>query len=322
MHYTFGGFMKRKVIQIANSTQLVSLPRSWALQHGVKKGQELNVDIQDSSLIISTASRESTPKTASIDVSGFHNRSMRIIGAFYRAGYDELKVYFNNYQELQFIQNVVREGCIGYELIDQGKNFVRIKKVSDAIDEEFDHVFRRLVMYIITMGRETYAAMQSHDKDQLRFVIDMDRGVNKFTDFCGRIITMTSKPGQHTLYHVVMEVEKIGDSFKHICQHLAATDLEVSKQLLTITKKVSLFVEHLHDLLFKFSKERITALYTLKNDIDESLDAYMATCTRQEAQIMFALRNIAESIDSIDMPLIITQALRGDLPDLMAKKKS
>ena len=29
--------MKRKVIQIANSTQLISLPRKWTIKYGIKK---------------------------------------------------------------------------------------------------------------------------------------------------------------------------------------------------------------------------------------------------------------------------------------------
>ena len=33
--------MKRRVIQIGNSTQLISLPRKWAQQFGVKKGDEI-----------------------------------------------------------------------------------------------------------------------------------------------------------------------------------------------------------------------------------------------------------------------------------------
>jgi len=35
--------MKRRVIQIADSTQLVSLSRKWAIQRGIKKGDELEV---------------------------------------------------------------------------------------------------------------------------------------------------------------------------------------------------------------------------------------------------------------------------------------
>ena len=36
--------MKRKVIQIANSTQLISLPRKWSQKYGVKKGDEITIN--------------------------------------------------------------------------------------------------------------------------------------------------------------------------------------------------------------------------------------------------------------------------------------
>ena len=38
--------MRRKVIQIAGSTQLISLPRKWAIRQGIEKGEELNIDEQ------------------------------------------------------------------------------------------------------------------------------------------------------------------------------------------------------------------------------------------------------------------------------------
>ena len=47
--------MKRKVIQIADSTQLISLPRKWALKYGIKKGDELDVEEQGSNVLVSTS---------------------------------------------------------------------------------------------------------------------------------------------------------------------------------------------------------------------------------------------------------------------------
>ena len=46
--------MKRKVIQIAESTQLVSLPRKWALKYGVKKGDEVDVLEEGNKIVVST----------------------------------------------------------------------------------------------------------------------------------------------------------------------------------------------------------------------------------------------------------------------------
>ena len=50
--------MGRKVIQIADSTQLISLPRKWALQHGIKKGDELEVEEKGRKIVISTEKGE------------------------------------------------------------------------------------------------------------------------------------------------------------------------------------------------------------------------------------------------------------------------
>ena len=46
--------IKRRVIQIANSTQLISLPRKWTIQHNIKKGDELDVQEDGSKIILST----------------------------------------------------------------------------------------------------------------------------------------------------------------------------------------------------------------------------------------------------------------------------
>ena len=46
--------MKRKIIQIADSTQLVSLPRKWSLKYNIKKGDEVEVEEQGNKLLVST----------------------------------------------------------------------------------------------------------------------------------------------------------------------------------------------------------------------------------------------------------------------------
>ncbi len=57
--------MKRKIIQIANSTQLVSLPRKWCLSNNVKKGDEIDVKEKDNNIVVST---NAEPKPQSIEI--------------------------------------------------------------------------------------------------------------------------------------------------------------------------------------------------------------------------------------------------------------
>ena len=46
--------MKRSVIQIANSTQLISLPRKWSLKFNIQKGDELEVEEEGNKLLSKT----------------------------------------------------------------------------------------------------------------------------------------------------------------------------------------------------------------------------------------------------------------------------
>ena len=72
--------MRRKVIQIADSTQLVSLPRKWAQNYGIKKGDELEVTEHGNRVMISV---DKNPQTESIeiDLSNLELMSKRIVAA-------------------------------------------------------------------------------------------------------------------------------------------------------------------------------------------------------------------------------------------------
>ena len=62
--------MKRKVIQIAESTQLISLPRKWAIENNIRKGDELEIEIKPNSLVVTTTT-EREPLAVNVDLSGF-----------------------------------------------------------------------------------------------------------------------------------------------------------------------------------------------------------------------------------------------------------
>ena len=95
--------MKRKVTQIADSTQLISLPRRWALQHNVKKGDELEVEEQENRLMIST-NNEPHLETAELNIDDLEPLTSRIIHALYKRGVDEIKVFTKNHQQCKLFR--------------------------------------------------------------------------------------------------------------------------------------------------------------------------------------------------------------------------
>ncbi len=87
--------MKRRVIQIANSTQLISLPRKWTLQFGIKKGDELEVEEKGNKIEVSTEKSRDIEKVV-LDVSDLDRSSLiYYLRAAYRRGFDMVEVRFN-----------------------------------------------------------------------------------------------------------------------------------------------------------------------------------------------------------------------------------
>ena len=97
--------MKRRVIQIANSTQLISLPRKWTQKYGVKKGDEMEVEEQGNKILISTE-KGAELGHIEIDVTGLDRTTiLYYIQTLYRTGYDEIKVNFNNPTTIHYRTN-------------------------------------------------------------------------------------------------------------------------------------------------------------------------------------------------------------------------
>ena len=122
--------MKRKVIQLAEKTLVVSLPSKWARAYNVRKRDEVEVGEAGSKLTISPQSELVEEKTE-LDVRGLDLEvSRRALGAIFKAGYDEVNVTFEDMKELNKIQEVVREEFIGFEVMNLGKGSLTAKNIT------------------------------------------------------------------------------------------------------------------------------------------------------------------------------------------------
>ena len=166
--------MKRKVIQIANSTQLISLPRKWSQKYGVKKGDELEVEENGNKIVIGTEKGVSL-ETVEIDITGLDRSSiMYYIRSIYRMGYDEIKVNFNNPTTIHYRLNEKKSviavihtevnRLVGVEIVQQKENFCIIKDLSpNPPIAEFDNILRRIFLLITDATKELVEGIKSRN---------------------------------------------------------------------------------------------------------------------------------------------------------------
>ena len=267
-------FMKRNVILMGGKTHVISLPSQWVKKYNVHKGEELEVLEQDNSIIISTENH-TLGYESDINLSQSNHLIGRTIGALYKSGYDNIKVYYETKEQLVKIEETLNRTCIGFEITNQGHKYVRIKSVSQIVPEEFDNSLKRLFYTIEIMNLELQEAIESKNKSKLKNIILKDNQANKLADFCRRAINSgetkrLSKPG--VVYYIIEQLERLGDLYKKI----ASLDLEATDKQNNLKNINDLFVSF-RELYYNFSLENIEKFNEMFEKIRKDLESLEKT---------------------------------------------
>ena len=170
--------MKRKVALIGPSTLMVSLPSKWVKKYGIKKGNELDVEENNTNLIISSK-ENCESKSKYIDLGRLDKVVYRIIGALYKKGYDHVNIKFNNPRQLNDIMDVLSRTCLGFEVVDHNSDHITIKEISKPKVDDFNNVVKRCFLFLISVSEESLNAIKSEDNNELNKVIIKDSLINR-----------------------------------------------------------------------------------------------------------------------------------------------
>lgn len=302
--------MKRKVIQIAESTQLVSLPRAWAKANNIKKGDEVEVTVTERGILVSKIAQP--PKMRRIEVSVPKEVSTRLIViALYKGGFDEIQLQLANPEEVHNAQRFVSANCVGFEVVEQGRTYIVIRKISDTIHNEFDTIMKRLMIFVGSMAREAYEAALNNDADIYKSVIAMDENVNKFAYFCMRVLNKhpeTRKEPIGPMYHIIDQLEGIGDAYKEISIRLLNVKQKQSRE---ITLALKALCDYLHETLRAFAERRtnnLARLPTMNTATRRMVEKFIGRSI-EESLLRSLMLEIAQLIRNIVSPIVLLSYL-------------
>ncbi len=265
--------MKRKVIQIAGSTQLVSLPRQWAKAHNIQKGAEIDVQ-EDGNRIIISADNAPQLETAEVNISRLGNMIHRVLGAYYRAGIDELKVTYDDPKLVEAVYDSLnRETMVGFEVLEQGNNFCILKNVSGET-EEFNSVLRRVFALLLNMSDECLRMIKENKFDLISTLSFLEKSNNRFTTICRRALNKTPALSRQMavgpVYLIVGGLENVADEYKYIAQHysnLASKKVTFDKDAILAFEKANSMVRSFYEVFYKPDMEKVGSLKETRNQV-------------------------------------------------------
>jgi phosphate uptake regulator len=257
---------------MGGKTHVVSLPSDWVRRYEVQKGEELELETIDNTIIISTDKKQKK-KSIETNFSTLNLMLNRSVGAIYKAGYDEAKIIFSGKDQIKEIEKVLMRTCIGFEIIEQAESYIRLRNVADVDPTSFDNSLKRLFYTIEVMGD---LFCQASSKKDYQSIIAKDDQVNKIADFCRRVLNKgenrhISKP--HVTYYIVEQLERIGDVYKKIAKLCIEEKISRTNELIKICKEVlALFILYRH-IYYDFNLEKIenfgTSFKVLQNKIKD-----------------------------------------------------
>ncbi len=268
--------MKRKVIQIAGSTQLVSLPRSWAKRNNIQRGQEVEVQ-EDGDRIVITTETKSLLVKVDVDISNLEPMTHRLLGSYYRAGVDEIKVTYKNPKMVEVVyDSLSRETLIGVEIINQGENYCVLRYVAGNL-EEFDSLLRRIFLLLINMSEETVRLLKDGRFDAISNLILMERTNNRLTTICRRVInktpslcTVTAKVGP--MYMIIETLENLADEYKYVCSHYSklGDKTKLNSEVLKLFENATSLIRKFYEVFYKFDFEKLKEIKDIREKVIEN----------------------------------------------------
>ncbi|MBS3168265.1 AbrB/MazE/SpoVT family DNA-binding domain-containing protein [Candidatus Woesearchaeota archaeon] len=298
--------MKRKVIQLAEKTHVISLPINWIKKFNIKKGDELDLEEVGNTITIKQFKQETESKKIQTSAIDSNEKTLKYtLSALHKLGYDEITIKYGK----EKIKNPLYEILplfLGFTIVEHDDNKTVIKKISREEESELDASLRRAFRVIISLANSTLEIIKEEKFQNLINNIESETIVNQLTSYCLRLINKglyKEKQKELFLVTVIWNLEKIADEYKSIIINLKENKEKINKDLLEAYEKINSFVNGYYELFYDYSTQKLSKLSEDKENITKSLNNIKVN-SKYENQLIMKLSNIASKTSDLSSSII------------------
>lgn len=238
----------RKIQYTGGSSFIVSLPKRWIQELGLKQGDHVLISRQGNSLLqISPASRRSIKeqREAVIEVLKENNPYYlaRKLISLYFLGYNMIHIFPKENNRLtsdqrEVIKDVVRRLLMGTEIIADSASGMTLQVLINLLDLSVDAAFKRMILIAKSMHVDVMLSLKENNIELAREVLKSDDEVDRFSFYIVRQLNIAIK-NEHLLNEIGLQDSRnclgyrlITKSAERIADHavLIAKDLIESRR--------------------------------------------------------------------------------------------
>jgi phosphate uptake regulator len=295
--------MKRKIIRMADSTSLISLPKKWIDLNNINKGEEIEIQEIGNNLMIK--GKQSSISTA-IDLNNITDKDLiwRYIVTAYRKGIDTISVNYNKEETLKEIQKFIGD-LIGYAIVKQEDNNLIIKDLIQADNNHLDETLKKVLSLLIEVANTSYKSINKCDKDSLKTIDHADYNINRFTNLFLRILNRQGHlrfENTSSYYNTINLIEEIGDEYRRLAGIYDGK--KVCPEIMVFFKSVNYLLQDYEELFYNFDLNKFKNFHDVSNRIMRLL-VNLNEKNLNEARIIGSLSTIFHLTKSLGEESII-----------------
>lgn len=261
--------MRKKLVKQGHSTLTITIPAKWTRENKLKAGDELELNADQNSLILSTTG---IPKEESIemDITNLHKTGANwLLAAAYKRGYDKIIVKYKNKNQLKNINERIKECLKNYEIVEQSNSTITIKAISNFQDENFDVLLRRIFRVNLSFFESVKEALQNKKHNELLDSIYLEETNDSLVNTCQRIIIKNKRISQKDaffLYVIIWQLEKIADSLKHFCQDIIDRK-SINDEIPLKFNEMAKLYDSFYNIYYNFDQVKLDNIIRNKKDL-------------------------------------------------------
>ena len=305
--------MKRKVIQIANSTQLISLPRKWAQKYNIKKGDELDVTDKGNKLLIAIEEPTTKLSTVEVKIDGLDKDSLIfLLRGLYIRGYDQIKftfenpyIYYHRLNKKVTLSSIIHKEvgiCQGLDIIQERKDFILMKNISASSIKEFDSLLRRIFLLVIDTANDLHIAAKNRDCALLETFQDKHDTITRLINYNLKTLnTIGYSDYKNTalLFNILSSLDIVTDILKNAARDIIEAKMKLGQTALKILNRIHESIKLHYELFYNFSFDKAEKFIESRNEISYTIKKQTNDLSKNDIKVLVMIQQVLEVLRDV-----------------------
>ncbi|MBI5066005.1 AbrB/MazE/SpoVT family DNA-binding domain-containing protein [Candidatus Woesearchaeota archaeon] len=293
----------RKIIKIAENTQVITLPSRWLRKFNLRKGDDVQIQEHYNKIIVSTElptalfeAKADFSKIKTIEA------TEAILSSLYKKGFDIIAILCQDHETKSNINKVLRHILREFKIEKETEMIVTIKNMQAENQSQIENGIQRAFVTTINLAEQTLKELETN-KRNLKKLIYLEEENDHVTSQTQRLLTkfgFNDFQGTNFAYAIVRDVEKICDHYADLIIFLGKNKEEkLSERTMEYFKQTNQLLKDYYLLLNRFDINEVAKLKEKRKELQEKGQSLL----KNNPAIHFLL-SINEKLMELPGPLI------------------